>query len=115
MHRGLGEHGQPYKQGAAAQFAKLRRACIVTGAALLAARGGRARAAAVTAGALLSTGALSARWSVFKAGIESAADPKYVVGPQRRAIERRERAGASRHQPRIERGDPAIGSPATAR
>jgi hypothetical protein len=64
---------------------------------------------------LLSAGALTARWSVFKAGFQSAADPKYVVGPQRRAIERGERRGASRLQARVAHGDPAIGSPATLR
>jgi hypothetical protein len=28
------------------------------------------------------------RWAVFKAGSQSARDPKYVVDPQRRRIER---------------------------
>jgi hypothetical protein len=37
---------------------------------------------------------------VFKAGFQSAADPKYVVGPQRAAIRRGERPGAARRQPR---------------
>ena len=36
------------------------------------------------------------RWSVFKAGFASVADPKYVVEPQRERIERGERRGAAR-------------------
>lgn len=113
MHKRLGEHGEPYKQGEAAKFGNISRACIVAGAALVGARGGSSRAAAVAGGALLSVAALSTRWSVFKAGHQSAADPKYVVGPQRRAIERGERRGAARREPRVVHGNPAIGSPAT--
>ena len=52
------------------------------GACWRAVAGGTAQAA-IAAGVLLSAGALSIRWSVFKAGFQSAADPKYVVGPQR--------------------------------
>jgi hypothetical protein len=113
METALGEHGEPYMQGACARYGKLSRVCSLAGAALLAARGGSSRRAAVASGALLSLGALSARWSVFKAGFQSAADPKYVVAPQRRAIERGERRGAARREARIAHGDPSIGSPAT--
>jgi hypothetical protein len=113
MHKRLGEHGHPYKQGAAAKFGNISRVCIVAGAGLLTARGGRSRTSAVAAGTLLSAASLSTRWSVFKAGHQSAADPEYVVGPQRRAIERGERAGAARRQPRLTSPDPALGSPAT--
>jgi hypothetical protein len=112
MHKRLGEHGEPYKQGEAARFANISRACTLAGAALLAVRAPSSRAAAIAGGALLSAAALSTRWSVFKAGHQSAADPKYVVGPQRRAIERGERRGAARRQARVAHGDPAIGSPA---
>ena len=38
---------------------------------------------------------------VLMAGFQSAADPKYVVGPQRNAIERGERRGASRREPNV--------------
>jgi hypothetical protein len=60
----------------------------------------------------MSVGALSARWSVFKAGFQSASDPKYVVAPQRELIERGERRGAARREARVS-ADPAKGSPAT--
>jgi hypothetical protein len=63
---------------------------------------------------MLCAGAMSARWSVFKAGFQSAADPKYVVGPQRAAIRRGERRGASRTASHVSEPQPAVGSPATA-
>jgi hypothetical protein len=66
----------------------------------------------VAGGALLCAGALSARWSVFKAGFASAADPKYVVGPQRARIEARQAAGAARQQATVTEPEPAVGSPA---
>jgi hypothetical protein len=34
----------------------------------------------------MALGALAERWAVYKAGFASAADPKYVVGPQRERI-----------------------------
>jgi hypothetical protein len=68
----------------------------------------------VAAGALMSAGAVAARWTVFKAGFASAADPKYVVGPQRALVERGDRRGASRRSPYVQEVRPAQGSPATA-
>jgi hypothetical protein len=41
-------------------------------------------------------GAVCERWSVFKAGILSARDPKYTVGPQRARIRSGRTRGASR-------------------
>jgi hypothetical protein len=114
MIRRLGDHGEPYKHGQAALYANISRASIVTGTALLLHLGGRSRAAAAAAGVLLSAGAIATRWSAFKAGLQSAADPKYVIGPQRAAINRGERKGAARRASRVTHADPAIGSPASA-
>jgi Polysulphide reductase, NrfD len=115
MQRRLGELGEPYKHGSSAKFGHLSRACVVAGATLLYRRGGSSRPAAIAAGALLCAGGLSARWSTFKAGFQSAADPKYVVGPQRAAIERGERPGASRRTPKLATApEPSRGSPATS-
>ena len=121
MHHRLGEHGQPYKQGAGAKLSHLSRACNLAGAALMSVRGARSRGAAVAAAALMCAGALSARWSTYKAGLQSASDPKYVVGPQREGIEQGRRRGASRQDARLPTGqagepiiEPATGSPATA-
>ncbi|MGZ4176770.1 MAG: hypothetical protein ACXVRP_03940 [Solirubrobacteraceae bacterium] len=41
-------------------------------------------------------GALATRWSIYKAGFVSVADPAYVVGPQREGIRSRARDGAAR-------------------
>jgi Polysulphide reductase, NrfD len=96
MEHRLGDQGRPYQQGAAARFGHVGRACLTAGTALLAARGSRSRAAAAVAGTLLLAGAASVRWSVFKAGFASAADPAYVVGQQRERIDDGERPGAAR-------------------
>jgi hypothetical protein len=98
MERSLGDHGEPYKQGAAGKFSHIARGCILAGWGLLAARGGRSRGAAIAAGALMNAGALAARWSIFKAGFTGASDPKYVIGPQRAGIASGQRAGAARKQ-----------------
>jgi hypothetical protein len=68
----------------------------------------------VVAGGLLCAGALSARMSILGAGYQSAADPKYVIGPQRAAITRGDRTGASRREPKLHVIAPEFGSPATA-
>jgi hypothetical protein len=114
MERRLGELGEPYKQGAARKLSRVSEACVIAGAALLATRGRTSRAAAAAAGALLSAGGLSARWSVFKAGFQSAADPKYVVGPQREGIERGHRKGAARREGKVTTPESDGGSPASA-
>jgi Polysulphide reductase, NrfD len=101
MERALGDQGEPYEQGAARRFRRVSRAAGAAGGLLLATRGRSSRAAAVASGLLLSAAALSTRWSVFKAGFQSAADPKYVIGPQREAIRKGERRGAARRQPRV--------------
>ncbi|MBV8431549.1 MAG: polysulfide reductase NrfD [Solirubrobacterales bacterium] len=115
MRHRLGEHAEPYKTGRAARYTNLARGCIAAGTALAATRAGSSRAGAVAAGALLSVGALSARLAVFRAGFQSAADPRYVVGPQRRGIAQGRRRGASRREAGISSPDPALGSPATVR
>jgi hypothetical protein len=112
MEKRLGALGEPYKEGAGELFGHLSRGAVSAGAAVLALRGKRSRAAAVLGGALLSAGALAARWSVFKAGFKSAADPRYVVGPQRAAIRRGQRPGAARTQARVGAPEPEVGSPA---
>jgi hypothetical protein len=46
-------------------------------------RGSRSRAAQTLGGALVLAGGMCMRWSVYKAGQQSARDPKYTVKPQR--------------------------------
>jgi hypothetical protein len=74
--------GEPYRQGAAGRFTKLAKGCTVAGAALVG-LGGRRRASSAVGGALLLAGSLFERLAVYRAGSQSAADPKYTVVPQR--------------------------------
>jgi hypothetical protein len=114
MEHRLGERGEVYKQGKASLFSQVSRGCIAAGVVLAATKAESSRAAAVAAGALLSVGAASARMSIFRAGFQSAADPEQVLRPQRTAVERGLRTGASRREPRVAPADPKLGSPATA-
>lgn len=92
MHHNLGELAEPYRRkGPASRYSKLARSLNLAGAGVLA-FGGPRRAPALAGGALALAGAVCERWSIFKAGIESANDPRYTVGPQR---ERRDRGARS--------------------
>ncbi|HEY7017264.1 MAG TPA: NrfD/PsrC family molybdoenzyme membrane anchor subunit [Gaiellaceae bacterium] len=91
MQRRLGPLGEPYAQAEAGRYKKLARACTLSGAALLGGPGRKSRLAAAAGGALVLAGEAAVRWSVFRAGFQSARDPKYTVGPQRAR-----RAGAPR-------------------
>jgi hypothetical protein len=83
MERRLGQLlGEPYRQGAAGRFASLAKGCSVAGAALVALTG-RSRAGSAVSGGLLLAGSLFERLAVYRAGAQSAADPKYTVVPQR--------------------------------
>ena len=83
MQKRLGMVGEPYSKGEAAKAKKVAMACTLGGAALLAGPGRKHRLVAVAGGALVLAGELAVRWSVFKAGFQSARDPKYTVEPQR--------------------------------
>jgi hypothetical protein len=96
MEHRLDELGEPYHEGAAGTYGQLARGLTAAGAMALAGPGRRWRAAAVAGSAMLLAGAVSERWSVFKAGFASASDPKYTVAPQRERIRRGEGHGASR-------------------
>jgi polysulfide reductase-like protein len=87
MERRLGLVGEPYRQGESGRYNRIAKVCTLAGATLLAGPGRRSRLAAAAGGALVLGGEVALRWSVFKAGFQSARDPKYTVLPQR------ERAG----------------------
>jgi hypothetical protein len=88
MERRLGFVGEPYRVGSAGRFAKLARTASTIGAALLGTAGARSRPAAVAGGALVLGGELARRWAVFRAGFQSAEDPRYTVVPQRERLAR---------------------------
>jgi formate-dependent nitrite reductase membrane component NrfD len=89
MEKKLGFVGEVYKHGEAGRLNKITRACTLAGAGLLAWQGRRSRAAAVAGGALVLAGEMALRWSVFKAGFQSARDPRYTVIPQKQRKEAR--------------------------
>jgi hypothetical protein len=95
MRRHLGDLGTPYEQPPASRFANLARGFMTAGA-LAVGLAGRRRPAAVAGAAVILAGAACQRFAVHKAGIISAADPAYVVGPQRARLAARD---GSRHQP----------------
>lgn len=96
MERSLGQVGEPYRKGAAGKLSRAAGTLSLAGAGLIATAGRRSRAAAIAGGAVLTVGIVAERWAVFRAGFQSAADPRYTVGPQRARVERGEAPGAAR-------------------
>ena len=93
MKRRLGSFlAEPYEQGEAGRYDRLSKALCGVGVAVMGLAGRRRRSAAVAGGVLVLAGAALERWSVFKAGFQSARDPKYTVLSQRERL--RERGGA---------------------
>jgi formate-dependent nitrite reductase membrane component NrfD len=90
MEKRLGFVGEVYRQGEAGTYAKLSKGLVAAGAGLLALGGRRSRTAAVAGGSLVLAGELALRWSIFKAGFQSARDPKYTVVPQKARKAQRE-------------------------
>ena len=86
MEHRLGELAEPYRKGDARMYSKLAKGLSAAGAAVMVARGGR-RSGAVAGSAMIIAGSVCERWSVFKAGVGSATDPRYTVGPQRARLE----------------------------
>ena len=95
MERRLGQLAEPYSQGAAGRLHKVSKALTLGGAAVIA-LAGRRRDGAAAGGALVLAGELCLRWSVFKAGFQSARDPRYTVEPQRRRAEEQGSRASSR-------------------
>ena len=86
MEKRLGTAAEPYKQGAAGALMRAGKGLSAAGAALVG-LGGRRRNVPVAGAALVLAGEVCLRWSVFRAGFQSARDPKYTVEPQRRRLE----------------------------
>ena len=95
MEKRLGFVGEPYSQGESGKYSKIAKAATTAGAALLAFRGRRSRAASVLGSALVLGGEMALRWSVFRAGFQSARDPRYTVEPQRARRDAREGSSSS--------------------
>jgi formate-dependent nitrite reductase membrane component NrfD len=98
MHHRLQTAGlaTAYREGTPKQLGHVATALTAGGAALIALRGRRSRAAAVAGGLALSAGALAERWTVFHAGSASAARAQDTVAPQRAHVTSGDRRGAAR-------------------
>ena len=95
MERRLGLVGEVYREGRAGRYGRLSDVCTTAGAATIA-LAGRRRLGAVAGAGLVSAGSILQRWSVFRAGFQSAQDPKYTVIPQRERLAARNGHGATR-------------------
>jgi formate-dependent nitrite reductase membrane component NrfD len=89
MQHRLGFVGEVYKKEAAGKLARASKMLTASGAALLATRGRRSRGAAAAGSVLVLAGEVALRWSVFRAGFQSARDPRYTVIPQKQRKEAR--------------------------
>jgi formate-dependent nitrite reductase membrane component NrfD len=84
--RRLGEVGEVYSEGRAGALERLA-ARLTAGGAAVSALWGRRRISAVLGGLMLVAGSLAKRLAVLEAGVQSANDPAYTAGPQRRRLE----------------------------
>lgn len=97
MHR-LEEHlrdlelDEPLRAGEAGAKLRLAKALTVAGG-LGTLFAGRSRVAAVATGVALTAASALTRFGVVEGGIESAKDPKFTVGPQKRRLQERQTAG----------------------
>jgi len=96
IERRLGNAAEPYHRDRAGQYARAARALTAAGALVVAGRAARSRAAAAAGGTLILAGAVCERFSVFRAGFQSASDPHQTIAPQRRRVAGGEGHGASR-------------------
>jgi formate-dependent nitrite reductase membrane component NrfD len=87
MEQALGELAEPYHEGRAGWLKQAATGLSAAGILVLSVAGRRRRSASVIGGALVATGAAAERFAVMEAGRQSARDPKYVVGPQRRRVD----------------------------
>lgn len=83
MEHRLGELAGPYHEGRGRLLSRAARGAIAAGAAVIAVRGRRSYTAARVGGILVLAGSALERFAVVEAGRISAADPRYVVDPQK--------------------------------
>lgn len=97
MHRLEGhltelELDEPLRTGQGGDKLRLAKALTIAGG-LGALVSRRSRVVAVASGLALAAASALTRFGMVEAGIESARDPKYTVGPQKRRLEERRAAG----------------------
>ncbi len=89
MQERMGTVAEPLHEGRAGTLLGASKKLTVAGAALGAVLGRRRRGAAVVAGGMLLAASACTRFGVFAAGMASARDPAYTVGPQRQRAAQR--------------------------
>jgi hypothetical protein len=82
MEHRLGVLAEPYREGRAGANARVAKVATGAGAALSLVAG-RRRMAGRLGAALVLGGAVAERFAIFRAGSQSAADPRYVIESQR--------------------------------
>lgn len=90
MRKRLGKIGEVYERERSGAFHKAATALTATGAALVAVGGRKRRWATVAGSVALLAGSVCQRWSVYRAGFQSAADPEATIRPQRERLNRGE-------------------------
>lgn len=89
MRSRMGIVAETYEQGSAGQLIRAAEKLTIGGAVVGALLGRRSRVAAAVAGVALMAGSACTRFGVFRAGVASAEDPRYVVEPQRARLDQR--------------------------
>jgi formate-dependent nitrite reductase membrane component NrfD len=86
MERRMGTSAEPLHTGRAGTLMRAAEILTVGGALVGGLLGRRSRVAAVIGGAASLAGSACTRFGIFHAGVASAEDPKYTVGPQRERL-----------------------------
>jgi formate-dependent nitrite reductase membrane component NrfD len=93
MERRMGMVGEAYRTGKAGRLMRAAVALGLGGSIGAAVLGRRSRLGAAVSGAALVAASAVPRFGIFEAGVQTAADPRYTVEPQRRRLEEAARAG----------------------
>ena len=87
--RRLGPAAEPYQSGRPGTLMEAAEVLTAAGLAGAVLTAGRSRAAMAISGAALVAASALTRFGIFEAGLASARDPKYTVGPQRERLRQR--------------------------
>ena len=100
MKRSLGVVSEPYSSGTGGRLVRAGEV-LATAGAVGAVLGRRSRAASALSGLALLAASACTRFGIFHAGMESARDPRYTVGPQRERLERAAAGSGNGHRPEV--------------
>lgn len=86
MRQRMGLSAEAFEEGKAKRYHQIAEPLLVTGV-LGSILGKKSRLLSIMAGGALLVGSALTRFSIFEAGLASAADPRYTVVPQRQRLE----------------------------